>query len=76
MYELGILGLLLFLFILAFLFSPAPAAHLLGLGIIALIFLLTLNGIPLALPSIAIVYAFFITIYYQDHWYKNESNIR
>jgi len=77
LYELGILGVPLFIFILAFpYFSLRQQPTNLRFGITVLIFLLTLNAIPLALPGIAIVYALFITIYYQDKWQKNESNIR
>jgi hypothetical protein len=76
LYELGILGVPLFIFILAFpYFSLRQQPTNLRFGITVLIFLLTLNAIPLALPSIAIVYALFITIYYQDKWQKNESNV-
>jgi hypothetical protein len=77
LYELGILGVPLFMFILAFPFFSLqrfPMSQ--RFGITVLIFLLTLNAVPLALPGIAIVYALFITIYYQDKWQKNESNIR
>jgi hypothetical protein len=77
LYELGILGVPLFMFIVAFpFFSLHRFPMSLRFGITALIFLLTLNAVPLALPCIAIVYALFITIYYQDKWQKNESNIR
>lgn len=77
LFELGILGVPLFLFILVFpFFSLRRFPITLRFGITALIFLLTLNAVPLALPCIAIVYALFISIYYQDKWQKNESNIR
>jgi hypothetical protein len=77
LYELGILGVPLIIFILAFpFFSLQRSPVSLRFGITVLIFLLTLNAVPLALPCIAIVYALFITIYYQDKWQKNESNIR
>jgi hypothetical protein len=76
LYELGIFGVPLFLFILFFpFFSLRKFPVNIRFGITVLIFLLTLNAVSLALPSIAIVYALFITVYYQDKRRKNESNI-
>lgn len=67
LYELGIFGVPLFLFILFFpFFSLQKFPVNIRFGITVLIFLLTLNAVSLALPSIAIVYALLITIYYQD----------
>lgn len=67
LYELGIFGVPLFLFILFFpFFSLRKFPINIRFGVTVLLFLLTLNAVSLALPSIAVVYALFITIYYQD----------